>query len=158
MPENDRALPCIAQPRSTEPSLVWRTALVRLEGAYAPKTLHGYAADLEIFERWCERLEILPFPAVAGELARFVDGQMVGCAPRTVMRRLAAIRKIHRLLGLPDESRDEEVLLAVRRGLMLRGRPPRQALGLSAALRDQLLASCPTSVKGLRDRALIAVG
>ena len=83
---------------------------------------------------------------------------MARCAPRTVMRSLAAIRKIHRLLDLPDESRDELVLLAIRRGLRRSGRRPRQALGLSASLRDDLLASCPTTLKGLRDRALIAVG
>jgi integrase len=40
----------------------------------------------------------------------------------------------------------------------LYGRRPRQALGLSAHLRDRLLRACPASLKGSRDRALIAIG
>lgn len=146
------------QPDIPAPAFNWRAALARLEGAYSPRTLVEYAGDFMTFQHWCEGSGRAPLPAAASDLVQFVEAQMVVCAPRTVMRRLAVIRKIHGLLGLTDLSRDEGVKLAIRRGLRLKGRRPRQALGLSASLRDQLLNACPNSIKGLRDRALIAVG
>lgn len=136
----------------------WHVALSRLEGAYAAKTLHGYAGDFGIFEAWCQAMGLAALPATAATMSRFVGAQTPQVAPRTVKRRIAAIRRIHRLLGLSDTSHDEEVALAIRRGLRLHGRPARQALGLSATLRDRLIKACPATLKGARDRALIAVG
>ena len=140
------------------PGRDWRMALQRLEGAYADKTLRGYASDFDIFERWCGAAGFAALPATAATVALFVEAQIGTVAPRTVTRRLAAIGRIHQLAALPDFSRDAEVALALRRGLRQYGRRPRQALGLSAALRDQLIEACPASLKGLRDRAVIAVG
>ena len=138
--------------------LDWRAALQRLHGAYAAKTLLAYAGDFSVFERWCETDGVEALPASASTLSGFVEAQTRRVAPRTVTRRLVAIRRIHGLLGLADATQDPQVGLAVRRGLRLRGSRARQALGLSASLRDRLLAACPASLKGARDRALIAVG
>lgn len=130
----------------------------RLEGAYSARTLGGYAADLEIFEAWCGRAGVSAAPAAASTVAAFVTNQGRGVAPQTVQRRLAAIGRVHRLLELPDPCKSDDVALALRRGLRAHGRPARQSLGLSAALRDRLIGACPGTLKGLRDRAIIAVG
>jgi len=53
---------------------------------------------------------------------------------------------------------DEEVATALRRAMRSKRRRPKQALGLTAKLRDQLIAGCPDTLFGLRDRAMIAVG
>jgi integrase len=53
---------------------------------------------------------------------------------------------------------DEEVLIAMRRALRSKLQRPRQALGLTQDLRDQLIRACPDTLTGQRDRALIALG
>jgi integrase/recombinase XerD len=157
----------LAEPASPQPELPvaplhpksdWRTPLAALDGAYAERTLQGYRDDFSIFEAWCAGAGLSSLPAQGSTIAGFITAQFGTVAVRTVQRRLAAIRKIHQVLGLTDASRDEGVLLAIRRGLRQHGRRPRQALGLSATLRDHLIASCPSTLKGIRDRAVIAVG
>lgn len=136
----------------------WRRALQSLHGAYAAKTLRGYADDVTIFESWCRTAGLDVMPATATTVADFVAGQVTSVAPRTVKRRVAAVSRAHRLLGLDDPCLSDVVTLALRRGVRLYGRPARQALGLSAPLRDRLISACPETLKGLRDRAIIAVG
>ena len=53
---------------------------------------------------------------------------------------------------------DEEVIIAMRRALRSKHARPQQALGLTSPLRDQLIAACPATLTGMRDRALIALG
>jgi integrase len=78
--------------------------------------------------------------------------------PTTLLRRLASIKKIHRLLRLPHLVDDEEVLLSLRRALRSKSRRRKQAHGLTGDLRDMMIAACPETLLGLRNRALIAVG
>ena len=145
------------EPGPTPGAPDWRAAFVRLEGAYSEQTLRGYSADLRVYEKWCIE-EGLPLFGGREVLLRFIAERMAGQAPATIRRRLVALRKACRLLRLPDPLDDEEVKLAVRRSLRRNGRRTAQALGLTARLRDQLIAACPETLKGLRDRALIAVG
>ena len=83
----------------------WRSEFQRLEGAYAPSTMRSYRADVEAFEAWCASEGLEPFPAEVRTLCRFLEDQGTQKAPSTVRRRLCAIRKVHRLLGLPDPTR-----------------------------------------------------
>ena len=53
---------------------------------------------------------------------------------------------------------DEEVLIARRRAYRNSHTRPRQALGLTRGLRNQLMAACPDSLIGKRDKAIIALG
>jgi integrase/recombinase XerD len=139
-------------------NLDWRCALSRLEGAYADATLRSYRADMEVFEAWCLRNKRRPLPASPETVAAFITEQAEKRANATIKRRLAAIRKVHRLLRLESPAGDEEVLLALRRAFRKRPSRQRQALGLTRDLRDKLIAVCPQTIHGLRDRAMIAVG
>lgn len=136
----------------------WNAALERLRGAYADATLKEYRTDFGIFVAWCRVAGFEPLPASAAALAAFVADDFERCTYRTVKRKLVSIRRVHQLLRLSDETGDVEVTLELRRGLRDRNKRPKQALGLSAKLRDALIAACPPTLKGLRDRALIAVG
>lgn len=51
----------------------WRSEFKRLEGAYAPSTMRGYYADVEIFVSWCKDNDIIPFPASAETVCRFLE-------------------------------------------------------------------------------------
>lgn len=139
-------------------SSTWRIALARLEGAYSEHTLRGYRADFGCFETWCHENALTALPASPETVAAFVAADAVRSSVATLKRRICAVRKIHRLMRLPNPGEDEEVLTAMRRAMRSKRRRPQQALGLTAALRDQLIAATPSTLHGLRDRALIAVG
>ena len=136
----------------------WCAALTRLEGAYSDSTLRAYRADMQAFENWCATAQKCCLPAVPSTIASFIAQQAEYCSAATLKRRLAAIRKIHRLLRLENPVTDEEVVIAMRRALRAKHARPRQAHGLTKSLRDELIESCPKTLAGKRDRALIALG
>ena len=139
--------------------LDWRFEFQRLEGAYAPSTMRGYYADVEAFENWCAENGILdPFPTAVETVCAFLVDQGKTKAPSTVRRRLYAIRKVHRLLGLPDPTYEEDVNLAMRR--VRRSKPvrPKQAKGMTRDYLERFLDSEPDTPWGLRNRAMLSLG
>jgi integrase len=130
----------------------------RLTGAYADSTLRAYRADFACFYDWCLETAQESLPASPETVAAFIAHDAIKSSPATLRRRLAGIRKIHRLLRLENPVDDEDVAIAMRRALRTKPRRQKQALGLTRALRDQLIAACPNTLRGKRDRALIAVG
>jgi hypothetical protein len=80
--------------------------------------------------------------------AGFIAADAVKSASSTLKRRLCAIRKVHRLMRLANPVEDEEVTTALRRALRSKRRRPKQALGLIATMRDQLIAACPDTLTG----------
>ena len=146
--------PCVMAP-----ALNWRAVMDGLVGAYADNTLRGYRADIAKLESWrLSRGEPL-LPASPDTVAAFIADDARVSSSATLRRRLASIRKLHRLLRLPNPVDDEAVSIALRRALRAKRRRPKQALGLNADLRRRLIDACPAdTLHGLRDRALIAVG
>jgi site-specific recombinase XerD len=140
------------------PGLDWWAALEALEGAYAASTLHELKSDVRLFHGWCQKRGCGFLPAAPADVAGFVDWGFARWARRSVQRRLAAIRKLHLLLGLADPTRALGVRVAWRRGCRQNAVRSRQAIGVTQSLRDRLLAACPDDLIGLRDRALIRVG
>ena len=137
----------------------WRSEFQRLEGAYAPATMRSYCADVEAFESWCAGNGInRPFPASVGVVCSFLEYQGRSKAPSTVQRRLYAIRKVHRLLQLPDPTYDEDINIAMRKVRRSRAIRPRQAKGLTRNYLDSFLESEPDTPWGLRNRAMLALG
>lgn len=150
----------------------WRVKLARLEGAYAETTIRGYACDFAAFETWCKRERQTSLPASPETVADFIaacakgsncgdvaDVCGTGDAPATLVRRLAAIRKVHRLLRMKSPVDDEEVKTALRRAIRKKGRRQRQAHGMNIDLREALIDVCSDqSLEGLRDRVIVAVG
>jgi integrase/recombinase XerD len=120
----------------------WRAAIARLGGAYSENTLRSYRADFTAFEDWCRNERKRALPASPETVAGFIAHEAPKYLPNTLRRRVAGIRKIHRLMRLPNPVEDEEVLLAMRRALRTKPRRPKQAYTLI----------------GIRNRAIIAVG
>lgn len=141
------------------PVLNWRAVMDGLVGAYADNTLRGYRADIARLESWRRSRGEPLLPASPDTVAAFIADDARVSSSATLRRRLASIRKLHRLLRLPNPVDDEVVSIALRRALRAKRRRPKQALDLNADLRRQLIDACPAdSLHGLRDRALIAVG
>lgn len=136
----------------------WHVALERLEGAYSPHTLKSYEADFRYFLRWCAKARTEALPSTPLIVADYLADEMERLKPNTLKRRLAAIRKIHRIHELPDPTDHFEVDLALRRARRLKPQRPKQALGITASIRDRLLAACTDDLLGLRDRVLVSVG
>jgi len=111
--------------------MTWQEALDRLEGAYSEQTLRSYRSDFAIFESWCIANSFCSLPASPGTLAAFIAAQAPELAANTLRRRLAGIRKVHRLFHLQNPAENEEVLIAMRRALRSKPGRPRQALGLT---------------------------
>src|SRR6056297_2851783 len=121
----------------------WRSEFQRLEGAYAPSTMRSYRADVEAFEAWCAERHLAPFPTDVETLCRFLEDQGRTKAPSTVRRRLCALRKVHRLLRLPDPTRDEDINLSLRRVRRGKAVRPKQAKGLTREYLDLFLDTQP---------------
>ncbi|MCR9194865.1 MAG: site-specific integrase [Hyphomonas sp.] len=136
----------------------WRSEFKRLEGAYAPSTMRSYRTDVEAFEAWCESQGLSPFPAAVQTVCQFLEAQGKEKAPATVRRRLYAIRKVHRLLGLPNPTHDEEINLSLRRVRRRSAVRPKQAKGLTRDYLDRFLATQPDTPWGLRNRAMLSLG
>ena len=136
----------------------WRSEFQRLEGAYASATMKSYFTDVEIFETWCLERGRKPFPAETETICEFLENQAIGRAASTVRRRVYSIRKAHRLLRLPDSTRDEDINLSMRRVRRSQRSRPKQRLGLRRSYLDQFIAAQENTVVGLRNRALLARG
>jgi len=106
--------------------------LQRLEGAYSPHTLRGYEADFRLFLAWCMREGRSPLPATPETITCYLADAMHRLKPSTLKRRLAGIRKIHRVHELADPTDHFEVDLALRRARRLKPQRPAQALALPA--------------------------
>ena len=139
-------------------NMPWRQHLSRLEGAYAPSTIRAYYDDVKSFVDWCATNGFEPFPAAIVALCGFVDEQGCRLIPTTVRRRLVAIGKLHRLMGFPDPTHDEEVRLSLRRATRSRKKPPRQARGMSRTQLREVLSVQPDTPWGLRYGAILALG
>jgi site-specific recombinase XerD len=87
----------------------WRAEFKRLDGAFAPATIKSYLTDVRLFVEWCEGEGLSALPADVGTVCAFLETQAVGMAPSSVRRRLYSIRKVHRLLRLPDPTWDEDI-------------------------------------------------
>jgi integrase/recombinase XerD len=136
----------------------WRSEFQRLEGAYAPSTMRSYRADVEAFEAWCQDHEERPFPAEVETVCRFLEDQGIEKAPSTVRRRLYAIRKVHRLLRLPDPTHDEDINLSLRRVRRAKAVRPKQAKGLTSDFLEMFLSVQPDTPWGIRNRAMLSLG
>jgi site-specific recombinase XerD len=136
----------------------WRLEFKRLEGAYAPATLKSYEADVRTFVEWCKSRQINALPASAQSVCAFLEDQAPNLLPATVRRRAYAIRKVHRLLGLPDPTRDEDVSITLRRIRRAKFNRPKQAKGMTREYLERCLAVQPDNPWGLRGRAMLSLG
>ena len=127
-------------------------------GAYSPRTMNGYRADLRIFSYWCVTHHVSSLPASASTIADFVENQIQEHTISTIKRRLCAIAFVHRLSELPLPTEHHSVKLALRRAARIKTRRPKQVRGLTRDILTKTLAACPDTLAGLRDAALISVG
>ena len=141
----------------TDQNLDWKSQICRLEGAYAPSTIKSYHADMESFAEWCDSHDVAPLPADPATLCSYLIHQAETMSASTVNRRIYSIRRVHRLLELPDTTRCEEVHLTLRRIMRSKTIRPKQARGMTREYLDLFLEAQSDSLAGLRNRALFSL-
>ena len=129
--------------------------LAKLEGAYAPNTLKGYRCDFGVFDRFCLERGFTSCPSSVDTLIAYLESSIGTRKPQTLNRHLAAIDKVHVMLGHASPIKHPDVKLCMRRMSREHGVQSRQAEGLTREIRDQLIAVTDQSLKGYRDRALL---
>lgn len=122
-------------------------------------TGRAYAADWRDWEGWCAKRGFRSLPAAPETVALYLRSlDEAGRRFSTIRRRLAAINQRHGAAALPSPTRDaliRSVLDEIRdvQNLAQVGKTPL----LTSDLR-RMLATLPSSVPGIRDRALLLVG
>jgi integrase/recombinase XerD len=136
----------------------WRAEFKRLEGAFASATIKSYLTDVRLFVEWCERNKLSALPAEIDTVCEFLEAEAKELCPSSVRRRLYAIRKIHRLLRLPDPTWDEAISITLRRIRRAKLNRPKQAKGMTRDYLQRCLDAQPDDPWGLRNRAMISLG
>ena len=138
------------------------TAKAYARSAQADNTRRAYAADWKMFASWLRRQglsETPPDPEAVGlYLAAQVERGGAELSVATLERRLSGIAWRYRQLGQPLDIRDRHiatVLAGIRRR---HARPPLQKAAIFADELLAMLATLDMDLRGLRDRAILAIG
>jgi integrase len=132
-----------------------------IRAAKSPATLRAYRTDFEDFTRFCAEHHLAHLPATPTTVALYITARAATLRSATINRRLTSITKAHQAAGFeasPSSSHHfvvSETLKGIRRsiGTAQEGKAPL----LTSDIR-RIVASCPKTLSGLRDRALILVG
>jgi integrase len=138
------------------------TAKAYARAAQADNTQRAYSADWRHFASWLRRqglAETPPDPEAVGlYLASQVERGGSELSVATLERRLSGIAWRYRQLGQPLDIRDRHiatVLAGIRRR---HARPPTQKAAIFADELLAMLATLDMDLRGLRDRAILAIG
>ncbi|WP_061026365.1 tyrosine-type recombinase/integrase [Bradyrhizobium sp. CCH5-F6] len=130
-----------------------------VKNAHSKNTQRAYKTDWEHFETWCLSHDRTCFPADVFEtIVPYLTAHAGALKVSTLLRRLTAIRVIHRARGTKLDTSDERFRVFWQ-GLRNkhRVRPTKKAPLMSPDLRRAIQALPPT-LQGHRDRALLLIG
>ena len=153
-------------PRTVSPHLdaLGEKAKDYARNARSQNTRRAYESDWQQFSSWLRRQGFPvapPDPQTVGlYLAACADGtgRMTAMSVASLERRLSGIAWHYRQLGQPLDTQDRHiatVLAGIRRA---HGRPPVQKEAIFADDLLAMLATLDNDLRGLRDRAILAIG
>ncbi len=125
----------------------------------AAATRRAYRSDFAIFAAWCQTRGLTPLPASSDTVAAFLAAlATAGAKASTIGRKAAAIRYAHVLDG-HEPPTSVEAVKAVMRGIRRTiGAAKSKKAPATADLLGPMLDLCPDTIRGARDRALLALG
>jgi integrase len=126
-------------------------------GAFADNSARALRADLALFTAWCRTAGLLPLPATAATVAAFIGAMAAIRAPASIRRYVSSIATPHGAAGVASPTAASEVTLALRRLHRAKGRAQAQAAPLNRPLLERLLAAGGSTLRDLRNRALLAL-
>jgi site-specific recombinase XerD len=122
-------------------------------------TQRAYRSDFRIFKAYCDARGLMALPAAVDTVMAFLSAEALGGAKASTLgRRVAAIRYAHKAAG-HEPPTNRETVKAVMRGIRRTiGTAKVQKAPATADLLRQMLDVCPDTLRGKRDRALLALG
>ena len=155
---NTHPVPRHSNSRLTNPEVL--EAFEFAAQADAPNTQRAYLADWKHFIEWCKTRHRCPLPVHPDDLALYLRycAEKLGLKVSTVQRRVSAISEAHARNGHQSPAGEWVVRNTMRRlrrdlGAPARGKNPVLVKDLKA-----MLAHCPPTLAGRRDRAILLVG
>ena len=131
----------------------------RARASNADNTRRAYRSDCADFEAWCASMGLSAEPSAATVAVYLDQLARAGAKVSTIRRRIAALNARLRANGLAAMSVREEPLASVLRGIRREiGAPPVGARPLELEEVRAVVAACPDTLAGLRDRALLLIG
>jgi integrase len=99
-------------------------------------------------------------PAAPEAICAFIaDGARNGTKVATITRRIAAIRYVHALKGIDPLPTNFEAVRATMKGIRrTRGAAPTRKAPATHGIIADMIAYCPDTLRGARDRALLLLG
>ncbi|WP_207384431.1 site-specific integrase [Legionella wadsworthii] len=130
-----------------------------MKQALSPSTVKFYGIDLRIFSGWCESMALDALPATPDTVARFLAQQASsGIKPATLTRRLAAIRMAHEANGFANPTQHKGVKTVFKGIKRDKGTAQEKKAPLTAQRMAAIIAHCPDTLTGTRDKALLLLG
>lgn len=130
-----------------------------MRSRHADATRRAYAADCMVFKGWCDEAGLEALPATAPTVVLFLTAQASkGLKAATLVRRLAAIRHLHREAGHPSPTDDEAVRATLAGIKRANGTAQRRVAPATAERVRAMLDVCGDDLRGKRDKALLALG
>jgi len=125
----------------------------------APSTVRAYRDDWDDFTCWCTAHALSALPATPETIAWYLSaGAHEGRKINTLTRRIAAISQVHQLTGHPSPTTHatvHTVLAGIRR---THGKRPQGVAPFLVEDIRAMVATLPSTLLGVRDRALILLG
>lgn len=132
-------------------------------GAHSPATRAAYAKHWRRYVGWCEGRDLAPLPSDPLAVAVFLGERAdAGLSISTLTLDLVAISQAHLRAGADSPREDKGLRLAwkgiKRRVGAERGRAPNRKAPLLAADVASMVTTEPSTLAGIRNRALLALG
>jgi hypothetical protein len=153
----------VPAPRDTAAAVAIRSPLAVWEPQVASKaanTLRAYRADWNHFTAWCAAHEQASLPVVPETVAYYLTALAGSHKPATLVRRLTAISKAHRVAGHPLPASTQhacvrEILKGIKRtvGTAQPGKEPLFTIEIR-----KMIDALPGNLQNARDRALLVIG
>jgi site-specific recombinase XerD len=144
---------------STELRQVAEDAREYVRESIPASTKRAYTTDWATFSEWCRQHRLPALPAAPSTVALFAADRAKAVRPTTIRRALAAIAKMHKVSGHASPCASEPVPSTIKgiertHGANVQGKAPADL----SAVEKMLTAYPPTTLDGLRNRALLLIG
>lgn len=125
----------------------------------ATSTQRAYRSDFRIFKAYCDARGLAALPAHPDAVMAFLAAEAKGGAKASTLgRRVAAIRYAHKVAGYEPPTNRETVKATMRGIRRTIGTAKVQKAPATADLLRTMLDACPDTLRGKRDRAILALG
>lgn len=124
-----------------------------VKAGIARNTKRAYASDLAHFKSWGGMI-----PASPNQIAVYIAHYAPTLRRATLVRRLAAISKAHRVIGVPSPTSNELVRATINGIGRFHGAAQHQVKALVRDELFQVLDAIGQTAKDARDRALLLIG